>query len=111
MPPAGFQGRSPKSPPNLAITIADAELGEIGYLVIDRTVNGSASGGIRFTPDVSIEELSSLAMSMTYKWAFLNVPMGGAKAGAGFLCLRHGKRRTAGSEAKDGRVWHIGGLP
>lgn len=81
MPTAGFQGRSPKSPPSLAITISDAEFGEIGYLVIDRTVNGSASGGIRFTPDVSIEELSSLAMAMTYKWAFLNVPMGGAKAG------------------------------
>lgn len=81
MPPAGFQGRPPKSLPNLTISIADAELGEIGYLVIDRTVNGSASGGIRFTPDVSIEELSSLAMAMTYKWAFLNVPMGGAKAG------------------------------
>ena len=81
MPFAGFQGRPPKSPPNLAITIADADLGEIGYLVIDRTVNGSASGGIRFTPDVSIEELSSLAMAMTYKWAFINVPMGGAKAG------------------------------
>ena len=81
MSPAGFQGRSPKSPPNLAITISDADLGEIGYLVIDRPINGSASGGIRYTPDVSIEELSSLAMAMTYKWAFLNVPMGGAKAG------------------------------
>ncbi len=81
MSPVGLQGRSLQSPPNLAITISDADLGEIGYLVIDRAINGSASGGIRFTPDVSIEELSSLAMAMTYKWAFLNVPMGGAKAG------------------------------
>jgi glutamate dehydrogenase (NAD(P)+) len=81
MSPVLFQRRSLQSPPNLVITIADADLGEIGYLVVDRTVNGSASGGIRFTPDVSIEELSSLAMAMTYKWAFLNVPMGGAKAG------------------------------
>ncbi len=81
MSPVGLQGRSLQSPPNLAITISDADLGEIGYLVIDRAVNGSASGGIRFTPDVSIAELSSLAMAMTYKWAFLNVPMGGAKAG------------------------------
>ena len=81
MSPVLFQRRSLQSPPNLVITIADADLGEIGYLVVDRTINGSASGGIRFTPDVSIEELSSLAMAMTYKWAFLNVPMGGAKAG------------------------------
>ena len=75
MSPVGLQGRSLHSPPNLVITISDADLGEIGYLVIDRTVNGAASGGIRFTPDVSIEELSSLAMAMTYKWAFLNIPM------------------------------------
>jgi glutamate dehydrogenase (NAD(P)+) len=81
MSPVGLHGRSLQSPPNLAIIISDADLGEIGYLVIDRAVNGSASGGIRFAPDVSIEELSSLAMAMTYKWAFLNVPMGGAKAG------------------------------
>ena len=77
----GITGRPELSPPNLVITISDAELGEIGYLVIDRTINGSASGGIRFTPDVSVDELASLAMAMTYKWAFLNVPMGGAKAG------------------------------
>ena len=80
-----FKGRADNSPPNLVITISDAELGEIGYLVIDRTVNGSASGGIRFTPDVSIEELTSLAMAMTYKWAFINVPMGGAKAGISLI--------------------------
>jgi glutamate dehydrogenase (NAD(P)+) len=81
MSPVEFEGRSIQSPPNLVITISDSKMGQIGYLVIDRTVGGSASGGIRFTPDVSIEELSSLAMAMTYKWAFLNVPMGGAKAG------------------------------
>ena len=70
-----------KSPPNLVMTVSDGELGEIGYLVIDRTVDGSASGGTRFAQDVSIAELTSLARSMTYKWAFLNVHMGGAKAG------------------------------
>jgi len=46
----GFRRRVDNSPPNLAITISDAELGEIGYLVIDRTVKESASGGIRFIP-------------------------------------------------------------
>lgn len=81
MSPVEFQRRSLQSPPNLVITISDSKMGQIGYLVIDRTVGGSASGGIRYTPDVSIEELSSLAMAMTFKWAFLNIPMGGAKAG------------------------------
>jgi glutamate dehydrogenase (NAD(P)+) len=70
-----------KSLPNLVMTVSDGALGEIGYLVVDRTVAGSASGGTRFAQDVSIAELASLARSMTYKWAFLNVPMGGAKAG------------------------------
>lgn len=70
-----------KLPPNLVMTVSDGALGEIGYLVVDRTVAGSASGGTRFAQDVSIAELTSLARSMTYKWAFLNVPMGGAKAG------------------------------
>lgn len=70
-----------ESPPSLAMTISADGLGVIGYLVVDRTVGGSASGGARFARDVSIAELTSLARSMTYKWAFLNVPMGGAKAG------------------------------
>jgi glutamate dehydrogenase (NAD(P)+) len=69
------------SPPNLVMTVSDGKLGEIGYLVVDRTVAGSAAGGTRFAQDVSIAELTSLARSMTFKWAFLNVPMGGAKAG------------------------------
>jgi glutamate dehydrogenase (NAD(P)+) len=63
------------------MTVSDDKLGDIGYLVVDRTVQGSASGGVRFAPDVSIPELTSLSRSMTYKWAFLNIPMGGAKAG------------------------------
>jgi glutamate dehydrogenase (NAD(P)+) len=67
--------------PNLRIEIIDDELGELGYLVIDRPVRGSASGGVRFATDVSSDELAALARSMTYKWAFLNIPMGGAKAG------------------------------
>ena len=70
-----------ESPPSLAMTISADGLGVIGYLVVDRAVGGSASGGTRFARDVSIAELTSLARSMTYKWAFLNVPMGGAKAG------------------------------
>ena len=67
--------------PNLFIEVADGALGRLGYVVIDRAVNGTTSGGVRFAPDVSAAELADLARSMTYKWAFLNVPMGGAKAG------------------------------
>jgi glutamate dehydrogenase (NAD(P)+) len=67
--------------PHLIVNVSEEKLGKLGYVVIDRPVQGATSGGVRFAPDVSPGELASLARSMTYKWAFLNIPMGGAKAG------------------------------
>ncbi|MEK7328717.1 MAG: Glu/Leu/Phe/Val dehydrogenase dimerization domain-containing protein, partial [Chloroflexota bacterium] len=72
---------SPVSPPQLVVDVFDEPFGKLGYVVIDRPVQGIASGGVRFAPDVSVDELAGLARSMTYKWAFLNVPLGGAKSG------------------------------
>jgi glutamate dehydrogenase (NAD(P)+) len=72
---------SQASPPHLIIEVIDEALGKLGHVVIDRPVRGTASGGVRFAQDVSPDELAKLARSMTYKWAFLNVPMGGAKGG------------------------------
>jgi glutamate dehydrogenase (NAD(P)+) len=69
------------APPHLNIEISDPVLGKLGYLVIDRPVHSSTSGGVRFLMDVSPDELAALARSMTYKWALINTPMGGAKAG------------------------------
>ncbi len=69
------------SPPQLLIEVNDDRLGRLGYLAIDRAVQSRASGGVRFSADVSPAEVASLARAMTYKWALLNVPMGGAKAG------------------------------
>lgn len=67
--------------PQLIVTVSDDRWGRLGYVVIDRPVFGRASGGVRFAPEVSVDELTGLAQAMTYKWAVLNVPMGGAKAG------------------------------
>jgi glutamate dehydrogenase/leucine dehydrogenase len=67
--------------PSLRVEVVDDRLGLLGYVVIDRTVRGIASGGVRLAPDVSQDELSALARSMTYKWAFLSLPLGGAKGG------------------------------
>jgi glutamate dehydrogenase (NAD(P)+) len=52
-----------------------------GYRVIHDNVLGPSKGGIRFAPDVNIEEINALAAWMTWKCAIVNVPFGGAKGG------------------------------
>ncbi|MCC6712271.1 MAG: Glu/Leu/Phe/Val dehydrogenase [Candidatus Dadabacteria bacterium] len=52
-----------------------------GYRVIYNNTRGPAKGGIRFHPDVSIEEVELLAYLMTFKCAVLNLPFGGGKGG------------------------------
>jgi glutamate dehydrogenase (NAD(P)+) len=71
----------PGSQPQLFVHVSDPQLGELGYLVIDRLVQGVSSGGIRYGGGTSPDELAAVARSMSYKWAFINVPIGGAKAG------------------------------
>lgn len=52
-----------------------------GHFVIDRRINRIAGGGIRVVPGLTLLELGQLARAMTLKYAFLNLPIGGAKAG------------------------------
>lgn len=50
-----------------------------GFRVMHDNVLGPGKGGIRYAPDVTIEEVNALAAWMTWKCAIVNVPFGGAK--------------------------------
>jgi glutamate dehydrogenase (NAD(P)+) len=52
-----------------------------GYRVVHNIARGPSKGGLRYHPDVTLDEVKSLAMWMTWKCALANIPFGGAKGG------------------------------
>lgn len=52
-----------------------------GYRVLHSTVRGPGKGGVRFAPNVSLDEVRALAAWMTWKCGVVNIPFGGAKGG------------------------------
>jgi glutamate dehydrogenase (NAD(P)+) len=53
----------------------------IGYRVHHSLVRGPCKGGVRFAPNVTLDEIRALASEMTWKCAVVNIPFGGAKGG------------------------------
>jgi glutamate dehydrogenase (NAD(P)+) len=52
-----------------------------GYRVTHNIARGPSKGGIRYHPDVTLDEVKALAMWMTWKCALSGIPFGGAKGG------------------------------
>jgi len=67
--------------PERIFHVYDPAVGMKAVVVVDTTVFGRAGGGTRMLPDITTEEIIWLARAMTYKYAILDLPTGGAKAG------------------------------
>src|SRR3989449_685485 len=52
-----------------------------GFRIQHNIARGPSKGGIRYHPDVTLDEVKSLAMWMTWKCALMGIPFGGAKGG------------------------------
>src|SRR6201997_3708995 len=58
-----------------------------GFRVLHSQARGPGKGGIRYAPDVNLDEVRALASWMTWKCAVVNIPFGGAKGG--IICDPH----------------------
>ncbi|MEO7651515.1 MAG: Glu/Leu/Phe/Val dehydrogenase, partial [Bryobacteraceae bacterium] len=67
---------------NIPVMLDDGRLEVFtGYRVQHSIARGPGKGGIRYAPDVTLDEVRALASWMTWKCAVVNIPFGGAKGG------------------------------
>src|ERR1700694_827980 len=66
----------------IPVQMADGHLEVVTAFRVQHSIaRGPAKGGIRFAPDVTLDEIRALASWMTWKCAVVNIPFGGAKGG------------------------------
>ena len=67
---------------HIPVTLDDGRLEVFtGYRVQHSIARGPGKGGVRFAPDLTLDEVRALAAWMTWKCAVVNIPFGGAKGG------------------------------
>jgi glutamate dehydrogenase (NAD(P)+) len=67
---------------HIPVAMDDGKLGVFeGYRVQHSIARGPCKGGVRYSPDVTLDEIRGLAAEMTWKCAVVNIPFGGAKGG------------------------------
>ena len=77
----------------IAVELDNGEIGIFqGYRVQHDNARGPFKGGLRYHPEVDLDEIRSLAALMTWKTAVVNLPYGGAKGGIGINPRKHSPR-------------------
>jgi glutamate dehydrogenase (NAD(P)+) len=79
--------------PEKILHVYDPVTGMKGVVVVDTVSLAGAAGGTRMLPDITTEEIGWLARAMTHKFAILDFPLGGAKAGIWAEPGIHGPQR------------------
>lgn len=67
--------------PEKILVVSNPKTGMLGYLVIYNSARGIGKGGVRMSPNLTLETVMLLAKTMTLKNAMAGLPFGGAKGG------------------------------
>ncbi|HEY1784400.1 MAG TPA: Glu/Leu/Phe/Val dehydrogenase dimerization domain-containing protein, partial [Pirellulales bacterium] len=79
----------------IAVELDNGEIGTyVGYRVQHDDARGPMKGGLRYHPEVDLDEVRALAALMTWKTAVVNIPYGGAKGGIAIDPAKHSPREV-----------------
>ncbi len=79
--------------PEKLLHVYDPETGMRGVAIVDTSSIMGSAGGVRLLPAFTTDDIFRFARETTYKFAFLDLPVGGAKAGIWAEPAMHGPQR------------------